>query len=552
MNNETRNLESMPEWQALQEHYQQTNTRHMRDQFADDENRFNTFSLSLNEILFDYSKNRIDEKTIELLINLAKACDLPNKIQSMFSGEKINGTEHRAVLHTALRYQGTQALEIDGSNIREEVSNELEKIKSFSNKLRNKQWLGTTGKIITDVVNIGIGGSHLGPQMVTEALKPFITANLKMHFVGNIDENQIDDILKNLSPETTLFIVCSKTFTTQETMLNAATARSWFLSKFNDQSQLCKHFVAVSTNKEMVLNFGIEEENIFTMWDWVGGRYSLWSAIGVSIMVAIGAENFEQLLEGAYETDEHFQNASFEKNIPVLMGLLGIWYNNFYSAQSIGILPYAQHLHRFPAYLQQADMESNGKSVSIDGQSIHYSTGPVLFGELGNPGQHAFYQLLHQGTKFVPIDVLAAITNISEENKHQDALMSNVFAQTEALMRGKNKQEVIEELRNSKFTDAQIESLTPHKVFPGNRPSNTILFNKLDPKTLGSLIALYEHKIFVQGIIWNINSFDQWGVELGKQLATTILSELDGTSKNHSAHDNSTSSLIAYYQQNKG
>ena len=552
MNDNLNKLESTPEWCALIEHYQENKNRHMRDQFDSDVQRFNNFSLPLNDILFDYSKNRIDQQTIRLLIELANACNLLENINAMFSGEKVNTTENRAVLHTALRSQKDEPLLIDGIDIRPGIRQELDKMKLLSDRVRNGQWSGATGRPVTNIVNIGIGGSHLGPQMVTEALKPFVSKNLNVRFVANIDENEIDDVLVNLDPETTLFIICSKTFTTQETMLNANTAKNWFLNRIQDESQLAKHFVAVSTNLQAALEFGINKENIFTMWDWVGGRYSLWSAIGLSIMIAIGSQNFEQLLIGAYETDEHFQNAPLEENIPVLMGLLGIWYNNFYQCETVAVLPYSQHLNRFPAYLQQADMESNGKSVSINGQSIGYSTGAVLFGELGNPGQHAFYQLLHQGTKLVPVDVLAAMSNISGENKHQDALLSNVFAQTEALMRGKTKQEVVKELKNSGLTSEQIEELTPHKVFSGNKPSNTLLFNQLDPKTLGSLIALYEHKIFVQGVIWNINSFDQWGVELGKQLAKTILNELDcDEDKTESCHDSSTSGLIGHYKRHK-
>lgn len=556
VNNKKKALESMPEWHALLEHYQDTKHHHMRDQFSNEPSRFQNFSLHFDDILFDYSKNRINQQTISLLTQLANACQLPEQIEAMFKGDKINSTENREVLHTALRYQGNKPLMIDSVDVHVEVRNELTRIKSLSEKIRNGDWSGTSGKPITDVVNIGIGGSHLGPQMVTEALKPFVSQHLNMHFVANVDENEIDDVLQQLNPETTLFIICSKTFTTQETMLNANTARAWFLRSIADESQLAKHFVAVSTNLEAALVFGIEQQNVFTMWDWVGGRYSLWSAIGLSVTIAIGFDNFEQLLTGAYEIDQHFQQAPLEKNIPVLMGLLGIWYNNFYSAQSMAVLPYAQHLHRFPAYLQQADMESNGKSVSINGDSFSHSTGPVLFGELGNPGQHAFYQLLHQGTKLVPIDVLAALTNISGENKHQDALMSNVLAQTEALMRGKNKVEVDDELAASGLSQQQARSLSSHKVFSGNRPSNTFLFKKLDPKTLGSLIAMYEHKIFVQGVIWNINSFDQWGVELGKQLATTILSELDVSdsdqpNRTQSNHDSSTVGLIKHYKQHR-
>ena len=542
----TQPLNQRIEWQALSEHHENTRHIHMRDQFQSNPKRFDQFSVSLNDILFDYSKNRIDETTIKKLIELANACRLPDKIKSMFTGEKINTTENRSVLHTALRSKNDQPLLIDGINIRLDIKKELKKMKQLSDKVRSQSWLGGTDKAITDIVNIGIGGSHLGPQMVTEALKPFVSSDLNIHFVANIDENEIDDVLRKLNPETTLFIICSKTFTTQETMLNSNTAKEWFLKNIQDQKQLAKHFVAVSTNKQAALEFGIDDDNIFTMWDWVGGRYSLWSAIGLSIMIAIGYDNFEQLLTGAYEADEHFQNAKFEENIPVLMGLLGIWYNNFYQCETHAVLPYSQHLHRFPAYLQQADMESNGKSVSTSGEFIQHSSGSTIFGELGNPAQHAFYQLLHQGTKLVPIDVLASISNISGESKHHDALIANVFAQTEALMRGKTKDEVISELESQGLSDAQIEQLTPHKIFSGNRPSNTFLFNKLDPKTLGSLIALYEHKIFVQGVIWGVNSFDQWGVELGKQLAKTILKEIE--SNEISEHDSSTMGLLKRFQ----
>ena len=555
MGNNKSHLEGMPEWHALIEHHNKTKHLHMRDQFDQDERRFDKFSLILGDILFDYSKNRINQETVQLLSNLAHACQLPEKIQAMFSGEKINQTENRAVLHTALRYQGNDSLIIDDENVYQLVQSELDKAKILTDKIRNGQWLGAKGDVITDIVNIGIGGSHLGPQMVTEALKPFVSDKLNMHFVANLDENQIDDILKNLVAEKTLFVICSKTFTTQETMFNAQTARRWFLDRINDKSQLQKHFIAVSTNQTAALEFGIDPQNMFTMWDWVGGRYSLWSAIGLSVMIAIGYDNFKQLLAGAFDVDQHFQNTPIEQNIPALMGLIGIWYNNFYNAQSMAVLPYPQHLHRFPAYLQQADMESNGKSVSIDGDSLSYQTGSILFGELGNPGQHAFYQLLHQGTKLVPIDVLAAVKNISGETKHRDALMSNILAQTEALMRGKSEDEVVAELKSNGLKEPDISELSPHKVFSGNRPSNTILFKELNPKTVGSLIAMYEHKIFVQGVIWNINSFDQWGVELGKQLAKTILSELESesTEQTHSTnrHDSSTSGLIKHYLDNK-
>ncbi|MBV1909275.1 MAG: glucose-6-phosphate isomerase [Kangiellaceae bacterium] len=553
MNNNQPTLESLPEWQALLEHHRKTENTHMRSLFDKDPNRFSNHSIQYNDILFDFSKNRITEETIRLLVNLAKACNLGSAIENMFSGKQINTTEQRSVLHTALRSQSNEPLIIDGINVREDIEIELAKIREVSHKIRQGEWLGSTGKPINDLVNIGIGGSHLGPQMVTEALKPFISDALRVHFVANIDENDIDDTLAKLDPTTTLFVICSKTFTTQETMFNATTARNWVLQTVKDESLLANHFMAVSTNLDATLDFGIAPENVFAIWDWVGGRYSIWSAIGISAMLAIGPENFEQLLLGAYQVDEHLKHQPFEQNIPVIMALLGIWYNNFYLAESIAVLPYPQHLHRFPAYLQQADMESNGKSVTASGKSLDYSTGPVLFGELGNPGQHAFYQLLHQGSKLVPIDVLASIENISGERKHQDALISNVFAQTEALMRGKSQQEAREELAQSGLSKEEIENLVPHKEFKGNRPSNTFLFKKLDPKTLGSLIALYEHKIFVQGIIWDINSFDQWGVELGKQLAKTILTELENdTSEQIEAHDSSTTGLMKHYLSHIG
>jgi len=542
----------MPEWHALLRHHKETQNVHMRDQFEQEPRRFQNFSIQFNDILFDFSKNRIDQRTIKLLVELAEANNLPSQIEAMFRGDKINSTEGRSVLHTALRSSLNDDLIIDGSEIRHEIAVELAKIKELSKKIRNSEWLGVSGKPITDIVNIGIGGSHLGPQMVTEALKPYVSKQLNVHFVANLDENQINDILSTLAPDTTLFVICSKTFTTQETMFNADTARQWFLNTVKDESQLAKHFIAVSSNIQAAQEFGIKQKNIFAIWDWVGGRYSIWSAIGISVMLAIGPENFEKLLEGADEVDQHFQQQPLDKNIPVLMALLGIWYNNFYQSEALAVLPYAQHLHRFPAYLQQADMESNGKSVSLSGESINYSSGPILFGELGNPGQHAFYQLLHQGTKLIPIDVLAAINNVNGEKKHQDALISNVLAQTEALMRGKTQQQARTELEKNGMNEIDIPSLLPHKEFKGNRPSNTFLFNKLNPKTLGSLIALYEHKIFVQGVIWNINSFDQWGVELGKQLAKNILNELTEDEQTKSnTHDSSTKGLISHYKKHK-
>lgn len=535
-----------PAWQALQSHYEVIKDMHMRDMFEQDPNRFGHFSLTLNDILFDYSKNRISEETMELLLELAKECDVESWRERMFDGETINHTEHRAVLHAALRNRSGKQMFADGENVMPEIRHELERITRLANDIRNRTWRGATNQPITDVVNIGIGGSHLGPMMATEALHPYAIHDLKIHYVNNIDENHINNTLETLNPDTTLFIVASKSFTTQDTMMNAETARDWLLHKIGDPSLLELHMIAVTSNAGAAVEFGINEKNIFKMWDWVGGRYSMWSAIGLPIVISIGPENFELLLQGAYEADQHFRNAPLEENIPVIMALLGIWYNNFFNAESIAILPYDQNMHRFPAYLQQADMESNGKAVDRDGKHVNYSTGPVLFGEIGIASQHAFYQLLHQGTKLVPADMLAPISNYACIAKHHRALMSNVFAQTEALMKGKNEEEVMTELKAEGKDDKEIEFLLPYKLFPGNKPTNTFLFYTLDPKTLGSLIALYEHKIFVQGIIWNLNSFDQWGVELGKKMATDILSELnEGGAVN--SHDSSTNGLINYY-----
>jgi glucose-6-phosphate isomerase len=427
-----------------------------------------------------------------------------------------------------------------------EIRQELERVTRLANSIRNRTWRGATNQPITDVVNIGIGGSHLGPQMATEALRPYTLHDLKIHYVNNIDENQITSTLESLNPDTTLFIIASKTFTTQEAIMNAETARDWLLQKIDDPALLELHMIAVTSNIKAAVTFGINEENIFKMWDWVGGRYSMWSAIGLPIAIAIGPENFELMLQGGYEADQHFRTAPLEANIPVIMAMLGIWYNNFFNAESIAILPYDQNLHRFPAYLQQADMESNGKSVDRDGQMVDFSTGPVLFGEIGNAGQHAFYQLLHQGTKLVPADILASISNFQCISRHHRALMSNVFAQAEALMKGKTEEEVVAELKAEGKNDKEIELLLPYKLFPGNKPTNTFLFYTLDPKTLGTLIALYEHKIFAQGIIWNLNSFDQWGVELGKKMAKHILDELN-TGEQAGSHDSSTNGLINYY-----
>lgn len=522
----------------------------MRDLFANDPQRFNRFSLKFNDILFDYSKNRITEETLSLLIELAEKSHLSEWIERMFRGDPINHTEQRPVLHVALRNYSDQPMIVNGVDVMPEVRAELERVKALAESIRTRAWRGVSNQPITDVVNIGIGGSHLGPLMATEALVPYALHDLRIHYVSNIDENHINDTLEHLSQETTLFIISSKTFTTQDTMVNADTAKNWFLHHVGDDMSIHKHFVAVTANVKAAREFGIADENVFRMWDWVGGRYSLWSAIGLSIVIAIGSENFDELLKGAYEVDLHFRTAPLAENIPVLMALLGIWYNNFFEAETIAILPYDQHLHRFPAYLQQADMESNGKTVDRSGQPVDYSTGPVLFGEIGIASQHAFYQLLHQGTKLVPADMLAPISNYCCIARHHRALMSNVFAQTEALMKGKNQDEVYAELKAAGMDEAEIERLMPYKIFPGNRPTNTLLFNTLDPKTLGSLIALYEHKIFVQGVIWNINSFDQWGVELGKYLANQIQSELNDLEP-VCDHDSSTNNLINYYKANR-
>lgn len=538
--------EQKPAWQALQSHYEEIKDEHMRDMFEQDSNRFGHFSLTLNDILFDYSKNRINQKTMDLLLDLAAECDVESWRDRMFDGDTINHTEHRAVLHAALRNRSGKQMFADGENVMPEIRHELERITKLANDIRNRTWRGSTNQPITDVVNLGIGGSHLGPMMATEALHPYAIHDLKIHYVNNIDENHINNTLENLNPDTTLFIIASKSFTTQDTMMNAETARDWLLHKIGDRNLLELHMVAVTSNTKAAVEFGINEKNIFKMWDWVGGRYSMWSAIGLPIVISIGPENFELLLQGAYEADQHFRNAPLAENIPVIMALLGIWYNNFFNAESIAILPYDQNMHRFPAYLQQADMESNGKAVDRDGQHVNYSTGPVLFGEIGIASQHAFYQLLHQGTKLVPADMLAPISNYSCISHHHRALMSNVFAQTEALMKGKNEEEVIAELKAEGKDDKEIDFLLPYKLFPGNKPTNTFLFYTLDPKTLGTLIALYEHKIFVQGIIWNLNSFDQWGVELGKKMATEILTELNEGDQ-VSSHDSSTNGLINYY-----
>ncbi len=537
-------------WQALEAHFTQIQHQHMRDMFAADAQRFEKLSLKLNDILFDFSKNRIDGTTLSLLMDLARQSDVESWRDKMFSGEEINHTEKRAVLHVALRNYSERSMLVRGIDVMPEVREELERVKQLATRIRSREWRGASNQPITDVVNIGIGGSHLGPQMATEALHPYAIHDLNIHYLNNIDENHIIKVLEKLNPETTLFIVASKSFTTQEAMVNAETARNWLLDSIDDESKLGLHMVAVTSNVDAAVRMGIKKENIFKMWDWVGGRYSLWSAIGLPIVIAIGPDNFEQMLQGAYAADEHFRTAPLEQNIPVVMAMLGIWYNNFYGAESMAILPYDQNMHRFPAYMQQADMESNGKSINRDGKAVEYSTGPVIFGEIGIAGQHAFYQLLHQGTKLVPADMLASIQNFQGIARHHRALMSNVFAQTEAMMTGRNADEVIAELQAEGKSAAEIEQLLPYKIFDGNKPTNTFLFATLDPKTLGSLIALYEHKIFVQGVVWNLNSFDQWGVELGKKMATSILSELNDD-KRVDSHDASTNGLINYYLKHR-
>ena len=534
-------------WKALNTHFAQ-NDFELRSLFQYNPERFNQFSVQREEYLFDYSKNLIDAKTFELLQNLAEESKLKSAIDAMFSGEKINETEGRAVLHTALRDFSDQEILVDGENIKPGIKRVLNQMKTFSEKIISGEHKGFSGKEITDVVNIGIGGSDLGPVMVCSALKHFKT-RLNVHFVSNVDGNHIAEVLKNLNPETTLFIIASKTFTTQETMTNADSAKAWFL-KSGKQEEVAKHFVALSTNTNAVKNFGIAEENIFEFWDWVGGRYSLWSAIGLSIVLSVGYENFEQLLKGANESDIHFQTADFKENVPVIMGLMGIWYRNFFDAGTYAILPYSQYLDRFAAYLQQGDMESNGKCVDRNGNFVEYETGPIIWGEPGTNGQHAFYQLIHQGTELIPADFIAYVKSCNEVSDHQEKLMANFFAQTEALAFGKTEEEARAELVKSGISEDEINRLVNYKVFHGNTPTNSLLFNTLTPFSLGQLIAMYEHKIFVQGVIWNVFSFDQFGVELGKVLAGKILAELENSEK-ITSHDSSTNGLMNYFKDRK-
>lgn len=534
-------------WRALEQHFAQMKNVHMRDLFAQDKDRFTHFSATFDgQILVDFSKNRITQETLEHLLALAKETELESAINSMFQGEKINRTEDRAVLHTALRNRDNTPIYVDGKDVMPEVNAVLEKMQQFSQRIISADWKGYTGKAITDVVNIGIGGSDLGPFMVTEALRPYKN-HLNMHFVSNVDGTQIAETLKKLNPETTLFLIASKTFTTQETMTNAHSARDWFLAAAKDESQVAKHFVALSTNGEEVAKFGIDTNNMFEFWDWVGGRYSLWSAIGLSIILSVGFDNFVQLLNGAHAMDKHFTQTPLEKNIPVLLGLIGIWYNNFFEAETEAILPYDQYMHRFAAYFQQGNMESNGKYIGRDGKPVTYQTGPIIWGEPGTNGQHAFYQLIHQGTKMIPCDFIAPAVTHNPLGDHHEKLLSNFFAQTEALAFGKTREVVDAEFAAQGKNVADMEYVAPYKVFEGNRPTNSILLKSITPYSLGALIAMYEHKIFTQGAILNIFTFDQWGVELGKQLASRILPELENNDT-VSSHDSSTNGLINSYK----
>ena len=567
-------LTSSPAWQALKAHHAAIEPVHMRQMFRDDPARFDKFSLQLGDLLFDYSKNRISEETIGLLVALAEQAGLPAFIERMFGGEKINFTERRAALHTALRNRSNDPVYMDGKDVMPDVRRVLGLMRRFSDAVRSGEHRGHTGKPISDIVNIGIGGSDLGPLMVCEALKPYADPKLRAHFVSNVDGTHLAETLKKLDAETTLFIVSSKTFTTQETLTNARSARAWLVGKLGNEQAVAKHFAAVSTNLKATGEFGINPDNVFEFWDWVGGRYSLWSAIGLPIALHIGMDRFEELLGGAYAMDEHFRSAPLEKNMPVLLGMLGVWYGNFFGAGSNAVLPYDQYLHRFPAYLQQLEMESNGKRVDRDGNAVDYDTGMVLWGEPGTNGQHAFYQLIHQGTRLIPADFLAPLHSHNPTGEHHAILLANCFAQTEAMMLGKTEAEARAELeaqynhaadnatlcegvaatppgthRPPPCGDIRPTTLLPHKVFPGNKPTNTLLFDLLTPHTLGMLIALYEHKVFVQGVVWNINSFDQWGVELGKQLAGEILPELRGAAA--SAHDASTAGLIGHYHEQR-
>jgi glucose-6-phosphate isomerase len=544
-------LNDSPVWQELICHQKEMARSHLRELFSADQTRADRLSIQLNDIYLDYSKNLVTDQTMRLLFTLAQESGLTEWRERLFTGDKINHTEARSVLHMALRSRDTAPLIVDGEDVLPKIRHELERVRAISEAVRGRVWRGITGQPIRDVVNIGIGGSDLGPKMVTDALRPYALHDLHIHYLSNLDENHVSDILEELKPETTLFIISSKSFTTQDTILNADTACEWFHRSIPDLRAREQHFIAITANEKAALQYGIPKGNILHIWDWVGGRYSLWSAIGLPVAISIGMDNFDSLLAGAYDMDRHFHDAPLEENMPVVLGLLGVWYNNFFGAQTHAILPYDEHMHYFPAYLQQADMESNGKSVDRNGEGVDYTTGPVIFGEIGIKAQHAFYQLLHQGTKLVPADILAAIKDFHCIKNHHRALMSNVFAQAEALMMGRSPEEARTELQGEGHSPEEIERLLPYKSFPGNKPTNTLLFRTLDPRTLGTLIALYEHKIFVQGVIWNINSFDQWGVELGKKLAVNIRRELEDESP-VTSHDPSTNNLINYYKRVRG
>ena len=537
-----------PAWQALSAHFVTMQSMHMRQMFQDDPRRFEKFTVQLGDLFFDYSKNRINEETVALLVKLAEQSELPAYIERMFRGEKINHTEGRAALHTALRNRSGCPVLVDGKNVMPDVQRVLGLMRRFCDAVRNAEHVGHTGKAIRDIVNIGIGGSDLGPLMACEALKPFADQRLRVHFVSNIDASHLCETLKKIDAETTLFIVSSKTFTTQETLTNARSARAWLVEQLGDEQAVAKHFAAVSTNLEATSKFGINPSNVFEFWDWVGGRYSLWSAIGLPIALYLGMDRFEELLGGGHMIDEHFRHAPLDKNIPVLMALLGIWYGNFFHAESNAVFPYDQYMHRFTAYLQQLDMESNGKGVDREGQVVDYDTGMEVWGEPGSNGQHAFYQLIHQGTRLIPSDFIAPMHSQNPLGEHHAILIANCFAQTEALMVGKTEEQARAELVAQGLSGEALAALLPHKIFPGNKPTNTLLIQQLDAHTLGMLVALYEHKVFVQSVIWNINPFDQWGVELGKQLAAKILKELPDSAAT-APHDASTSGLIEYYHQ---
>ncbi len=544
----TADISESPTWKSLEQHHAEVEPAQMRDLFAADPQRATRFSLRAAGLLLDFSKNRITERTMALLYQLARDAGVERLRDQMFAGAPINFTEGRAVLHVALRNLSDRAVEVAGKDVMPDVRAARAHMKDFSERVRSGAWTGYTGKKIRSIVNVGIGGSDLGPAMVAEALRPYQDAGLELHFVSNVDGSHVAEALRRVDPETTLFIVASKTFTTQETMTNAQTARAWFLERAKDEAHVAKHFVALSTNEKEVRKFGIAPENMFVFWDWVGGRYSLWSSIGLSIALAVGYARFEELLAGAHEMDEHFRTAPLEQNLPATLALLGVWYNNFFRAASHAVLPYDQYLARLPAYLQQADMESNGKRVTRDGRVVTYETGPIIWGEPGTNGQHAFYQLIHQGTKLVPCDFLIAAQPPHPIGDHHAKLVANCLAQTEALMKGRTEAEARAELDAQGGPAAQRDALVPHKVFPGNRPTNTLLYRRLDPKTLGALLALYEHKIFAMGALWNINSFDQWGVELGKKLANEILPELSSAAPVN-GHDGSTNALIEEYKR---